>query len=52
MPEKRARQWCQTKGQVPYFEVSAKENINLEEAFINVAKLAVGQQPQVRAGNC
>ena len=30
---KRAQQWCQGKGGVPYFETSAKEAVNVEQAF-------------------
>lgn len=30
---KRAQAWCQAKGGVPYFETSAKEGSNVEQAF-------------------
>ena len=30
---KRAMAYCQSKGQIPYFECSAKEAINVEQAF-------------------
>lgn len=30
---KRATSWCQTKNDIPYFEVSAKEAVNVEQAF-------------------
>ncbi len=30
---KRAMSWCQTKHEMPYFEVSAKEAVNIEQAF-------------------
>lgn len=26
-------QWCQAKGNIPYFETSAKEAVNVEGAF-------------------
>jgi Ras-related protein Rab-7A len=29
--------WCQAKGNLPYFETSAKEAINVEQAFQSVA---------------
>ena len=30
---KRAQSWCQSKNDIPYFEVSAKDAINVEQAF-------------------
>lgn len=30
---KRAMTFCQSKGNIPYFETSAKEAINVEQAF-------------------
>lgn len=30
---KRAMAFCQSKGNIPYFETSAKEAINVEQAF-------------------
>lgn len=30
---KRAMTFCQSKGSIPYFETSAKEAINVEQAF-------------------
>ena len=30
---KRASAWCQSKGGIPYFETSAKEAVNVEQAF-------------------
>ena len=30
---KRAKAWCSAKGDVPYFETSAKEAVNVEQAF-------------------
>ncbi|KAE9546832.1 hypothetical protein FO519_009956, partial [Halicephalobus sp. NKZ332] len=35
---KRAQSWCQQKGDMPYFEVSAKDGINVEEAFQSIAR--------------
>lgn len=31
--QKRALAWCQAKGNIPYFETSAKEAINVDQAF-------------------
>jgi Ras-related protein Rab-7A len=38
VPTKRAQQWCQNKNNIPYFETSAKEAINVEQAFQTIAK--------------
>ncbi|RYR18895.1 hypothetical protein Ahy_B03g063509 isoform A [Arachis hypogaea] len=38
--EKKAREWCASRGNLPYFETSAKEGYNVDEAFLNVAKIA------------
>ena len=36
--------WCQSKGNIPYFETSAKEAINVEQAFQTSAKNALQQE--------
>lgn len=41
---KRAQQWCQIKGDIPYFECSAKEALNVEQAFNAVARAALAQE--------
>ncbi|KAH0809671.1 hypothetical protein MTP99_004412 [Tenebrio molitor] len=41
---KRAQQWCQMKNNIPYFETSAKEGLNVEQAFLAIAKNALAQQ--------
>ena len=40
---KRAQQWCHSKNEIPYFETSAKEAINVEQAFQTIAKNALAQ---------
>ena len=40
--------WCQAKGSIPYFETSAKEAINVEQAFQTIAKNALQQEIDVR----
>ena len=36
---KRAMTFCQSKGGIPYFETSAKEAVNVEQAFEGVSPL-------------
>uniref|UniRef100_A0A8C9EI78 RAB7A, member RAS oncogene family n=1 Tax=Pavo cristatus TaxID=9049 RepID=A0A8C9EI78_PAVCR len=44
---KRAQAWCYSKNNIPYFETSAKEAINVEQAFQTIARNAL---KQVRGG--
>ncbi|KAL0217560.1 hypothetical protein RCL1_008141 [Eukaryota sp. TZLM3-RCL] len=41
---KRATAWCQQKGDIQYFETSAKENYNIEQAFQTVARMALQRE--------
>ncbi|CRK95309.1 CLUMA_CG008655, isoform A [Clunio marinus] len=43
---KRAQQWCQSKNDIPYFETSAKEGINVDLAFQTIAKNALAQETE------
>ncbi|ORX53808.1 hypothetical protein BCR36DRAFT_582065 [Piromyces finnis] len=45
--QKRAMAWCQSKGNIPYFETSAKEAINVEQAFQQIARNALMQEADV-----
>ncbi|KAF3660676.1 Ras-related protein Rab7 [Capsicum annuum] len=47
--EKKARAWCASKGNIPYFETSAKEGTNVEEAFQCIAKNALksGEEEEI-----
>ena len=40
---KRLQAWCAAKGNIPSFETSAKEAINVEQAFQTIAKNALKQ---------
>ncbi|KAF9331525.1 hypothetical protein BGZ93_005900 [Podila epicladia] len=46
--QKRAMAWCQSKGNIPYFETSAKEAINVEQAFQTIAKNALQHEVNVK----
>ena len=46
MTTKRAMQWCQEKNNVPYFETSAKEAVNVEQAFQTIAKNALAREKE------
>lgn len=43
---KKAMQWCQEKNNVPYYETSAKEAINVEQAFQTIAKNALEREKE------
>lgn len=40
-----AEQWCAARGGLPYFEVSAKEDTRVEEAFLEATRLAIQNKP-------
>ncbi|KAF2304854.1 hypothetical protein GH714_039177 [Hevea brasiliensis] len=44
--EKKAKAWCASKGDIPYFETSAKEGFNVEAAFQCIAKNALKNEPE------
>uniref|UniRef100_A0A8C2EC04 Ras-related protein Rab-7a-like n=1 Tax=Cyprinus carpio TaxID=7962 RepID=A0A8C2EC04_CYPCA len=44
---KRAQAWCQSKNNIPYFETSAKEAINVDQAFQTIARNALKQVLEV-----
>ncbi|CAI5687936.1 unnamed protein product [Oreochromis niloticus] len=43
---KRAQAWCQSKNNIPYFETSAKDATNLEQAFQTIVCNALKQASQ------
>jgi len=45
----KASAWCQSKGDVPHFETSAKESVNVDQAFQTIAQNALAQQASVQA---
>ncbi|RYR55969.1 hypothetical protein Ahy_A05g021788 isoform B [Arachis hypogaea] len=42
--EKKAKDWCTSKGNIPYFETSAKEDYNVDAAFLCIAKTALSNE--------
>lgn len=42
--EKKAKDWCASKGNIPYFETSAKEDHNVDAAFLCIAKTALANE--------
>ena len=44
---KRALQWCNSKGNIPYFEASAKESTTVESAFNTISKNALARESTV-----
>lgn len=43
---KKAKDWCNGKGSIPYFEVSAKEDTNVETAFQTIARNALKNETE------
>ncbi|KAJ4958294.1 hypothetical protein NE237_025405 [Protea cynaroides] len=42
----KAKAWCASKGNIPYFETSAKEGFNVEAAFECIAMNALKKEPK------
>lgn len=43
VPNARAAQWCRDSGNIPFFETSAKDAVNVDEAFLTIARNALSQ---------
>ncbi|KAJ9519327.1 hypothetical protein QJQ45_023120 [Haematococcus lacustris] len=43
---KKAEAWASSKGSIPYFETSAKEDVNVEPAFTAIARNALRQEKE------
>lgn len=39
-----AKAWCKENGDMPYYETSAIENIAVDNAFIEMAKMAIKRE--------
>ncbi|XP_015905800.1 ras-related protein rab7 [Parasteatoda tepidariorum] len=48
---KRGQGWCQSKNNIPFYETSAKESINVEQAFQAVAMSALTQEQDAELFN-
>lgn len=44
--EVKAQQWCKSHGNILYFETSAKDVINVDEAFTAIGKAAASQEKE------
>ena len=44
--ETRAKQWAGAKGGIPCFETSAKEDVNVDEAFATIARNALKNETE------
>lgn len=50
MPNRRADAYCQSRGGIQHFSVSAKDNSGVEAAFETVARMALAMEEQEEYG--
>ena len=41
VPTSKAMHWCNENGEIPFYETSAKDALNVEEAFMAITKKAL-----------
>ena len=44
VPAARPQAWCKENDDMPYFETSARENVSVSEAFIEMVKKGIKQE--------
>ncbi|KAK2944499.1 putative Ypt/Rab-type GTPase ypt7 [Blattamonas nauphoetae] len=42
----RAEEWCKSKGNILFYETSSKDNCNVDEAFMEMARIALRREAQ------
>ncbi|RHN51182.1 putative small GTPase superfamily, P-loop containing nucleoside triphosphate hydrolase [Medicago truncatula] len=42
--DEKARAWCASRGNIPYFETSAKMDFNLDAAFLSIAMSVLAKE--------
>jgi Ras-related protein Rab-7A len=46
VPQTKAQAWARSKGEIPLFECSAKDSVNVEDAFQEIARRALKKEQQ------
>mmetsp|Transcript_27454 Transcript_27454/g.20613 ORF Transcript_27454/g.20613 Transcript_27454/m.20613 type:complete len:90 (-) Transcript_27454:51-320(-) len=46
VPAAKAQEWCRANGNTPYYETSAMKNLAVEEAFREIAEIAVKKETE------
>ncbi|XP_071912635.1 ras-related protein Rab7-like isoform X1 [Coffea arabica] len=44
VPEMTVKDWCASRGNIPYYETSAKEDYNVDHAFTSIARIALAYE--------